>query len=57
LKSSPQGRRENIAGLRIQTAANGVNDFVKALPLLAGLRIWLGRDPIKRTLGDDPSLL
>jgi hypothetical protein len=36
LKSSPHGRRENIAGLRIQTAAKGVNDFVKAMRLPAG---------------------
>jgi hypothetical protein len=29
--SFPQGRREDLAGLRIQTATNGVNDFVKAI--------------------------
>jgi hypothetical protein len=29
--SFPQGRRENIAGLRIQTAAKGVNGFVKVM--------------------------
>jgi len=29
--SFPRGRRENIAGLRIQTAAKGVNGFVKSM--------------------------
>jgi hypothetical protein len=29
--SVPQGRRENTAWLRIQTAAKGVNGFVKAM--------------------------
>src|SRR5262245_37046286 len=30
-ESFPQGRRENIAGLRIQTAGKGVNSFGKAI--------------------------
>jgi hypothetical protein len=30
------GGRENVAPLKIQTAANGVNNFVKAMRLLAG---------------------
>jgi hypothetical protein len=34
LGSSPQGRRENIAELRIQTAAEGVNDSVRAIRYL-----------------------
>ena len=29
--SFPRGRRENIAALRIQTAAKGVNGFVKSM--------------------------
>jgi hypothetical protein len=33
---SARGRRENITGLRIQTAAKGVNDFVIAMRLFAG---------------------
>ena len=31
LGSLPQGRREDIARLRIQIATQGVNDFVKAM--------------------------
>jgi hypothetical protein len=31
LESSPRGRREIIAALRIQTAAKGVNVFVKVM--------------------------
>jgi hypothetical protein len=31
-KFSAWGSAENIAGLRIQTAVNGVNNFVEAMP-------------------------
>jgi hypothetical protein len=56
----PQGQRESIARLRIQTAAKGVNDFVKAMRLLAGsldIGIKRGKSPIKRLSRDGPYLL
>jgi len=48
LEVFPQGQREDMASLRIQTAANGVNVFVESMRLLAGpldIKIRLGQYP------------